>query len=53
MNNIEAIDYVNKDWTDDNDVCISRKSTEFPRMNLTFNSMIHPDKPWGPYDDPI
>lgn len=52
MNNIEAIDYVNSDWTEDNDVCISRKSTEFPRLNMTFNNLFHVDKPWGLAGDP-
>eukprot|EP00347_Sterkiella_histriomuscorum_P016179 403354185 len=52
MNNVEAIDYVNKDWTEDNDVCISRKSTEFPRLNFNYSNLSHEDKPWGNQGDP-
>lgn len=53
MNNLESIDYVNKDWVDDNDVCISRKSTEYPRLNLDYKTFFSPNKPWGETDDPI
>lgn len=52
MNNIGAIDYANSDFTDDNDVCISRRSTEFPRMTPGFKSHFDKNKPWGDYDNP-
>ena len=53
MNNIEQIDYAISDWIDDNDVCISRRSSEFPRMTPTFTSHLSPIKPWGEVSDPV
>jgi hypothetical protein len=38
MNNVNAIDYANKDWIEDNDFCISRKSSEFPRLSNKYTN---------------
>jgi hypothetical protein len=61
MNNIGSIDYVNSDWIDDNDSCIARRCTEFPRIRRDFNSHFEIEKPWGkenprlfsPFDNPL
>lgn len=47
MNNLESVDYTVIDWgIKDNDVCISRRSSEFPRLTKKF--LTHFDeKPWG------
>lgn len=33
MNNLGAIDYLNRDWTQDHDSLIPKYSQEFPRMS--------------------
>ena len=53
MNNIEAIDYAINDWIEDNDSCISRKSSEFPRISATFSTLFSKDKPFGNIHEPI
>lgn len=53
MNNIGAIDYANKDWMEDNDTCISRRSSEFPRLANDFVSHFSKNKPWGNDETPI
>lgn len=40
MNNIGSIDYANSDWIDDNDFCIARKCSEFPRITSYYNNML-------------
>ena len=52
-NNIEGIDYSIIDWIEDNDVCISRKSSEFPRLTQNFNDHFSLEKPWGSLSDPV
>ncbi|CDW85644.1 UNKNOWN [Stylonychia lemnae] len=53
MNNVDAADYVNKDWTEDNDFAIARKSSEFPRMTNDYHSLLDQyNKPWGHIGDP-
>ena len=48
MNNFDSIDFVNKEWTEDNDFAISRKSSEFPRMTNNYKSLCDQiNKPWG------
>ncbi len=48
MNNLYAFDYAISDWTDDNDVCISRKSSEFPRFTSIYTNHFSKDTaPWG------
>lgn len=53
MNSIGAIDYVNKDEMEDNDTCIARRSSEFPRLANDFVSHFSKHKPWGDTEDPI
>jgi hypothetical protein len=53
MNNVGSIDYANSDWVDDNDFCIARKSSEYPRLATNFKSHFDKDKPWGMTEDPI
>ena len=53
MNNVEAIDYSISDWIDDNDVCISRKASEFPRLTHRFTNHFSDSKPWGDVSDPV
>lgn len=50
MNNVEAIDFTMQDWIKDNDVCISRRASEFPRMNTDFQNHFSRDRPWGEQD---
>ena len=52
MNNLEAIDYTINDWVEDNDVCISRRSTEFPRLTDAYQTYFSPEKPWGRFENP-
>jgi hypothetical protein len=47
MNNLDQIDYCNKDWTDDHDSLIPKHSQEFPRLSASFNSRFDESKPWG------
>lgn len=54
MNNIEAIDYAVSDWTEDNDVCISRKSSEYPRLSKHHHTHFDASTaPWGQVHTPI
>jgi hypothetical protein len=54
MNNISAFDYVNSDYTDDNDFCIARASTEYPRITPSYkNKFDFNERPWGTKKDPI
>jgi hypothetical protein len=53
VNNVEAIDYTISDWIDDNDVCISRRSSEFPRLTHKFTHHFSSQKPWGHISDPV
>lgn len=53
MNNVEAIDYAVSDWVEDNDVCISRKSSEYPRLNMHHKSLFDDHRPWGNLLDPV
>ena len=53
MNNVEAIDYANSDWIEDNDVLLSRASQEFPRHTTAYKTFFSPNKPWGPTGEPI
>ena len=40
MNNVGAIDYAVGDWLDDNDFCLSRKASEYPRLTPTFKNNL-------------
>eukprot|EP00347_Sterkiella_histriomuscorum_P013798 403363324 len=54
MNNVEAIDYINKDWTSNHDTMLPRYTQEFPRVQTSYqtkNDLEH--KPWGTKSDPI
>jgi hypothetical protein len=53
MNNYEALDYKNKDWTHDHDSLIPKHSQEFPRLSKKFNSRFDKNKPWGINGDPV
>jgi hypothetical protein len=53
MNNIDQIDFQNKDWTDDHDSLIPKHSQEFPRISENFTDRLHSAKPWGNLSDPI
>lgn len=53
MNNVGSIDYVNNDWIEDNDFCIARKCSEFPRLSKNFKSQFDKEKPWGNADHPV
>lgn len=54
MNNLEAIDYQNKDWSTNHDSLIPRYSQEFPRFSESYKTKFDLDqKPWGPYSEPI
>jgi hypothetical protein len=53
MNDLESIDYAIKDWIEDNDVCISRKSSEFPRLNTMHTNLLSDHRPWGNIHDPV
>jgi len=53
MNNVGSIDYVNKDWIEDNDFCIARRCSEFPRLSNNFKDHFSKDKPWGNKEDPV
>ena len=53
MNNFEAIDYANRDWTEDNDFCISRKASEYPRLSNKMTNLLSYNKPWGNIQDPV
>jgi hypothetical protein len=53
MNNLGSIDYANSDWIEDNDTCIARKCSEFPRLANDFKSHFSLKKPWGEKEDPV
>ena len=53
MNNIQSIDYSVNDWIEDNDVCISRRSCEFPRHTTYYKDLFSDKKPWGDISNPI
>lgn len=38
MNNVEAIDYLNKDWTSHHDTLLPRYAQEFPRMSTKYKT---------------
>jgi len=41
MNNFEAIDYVNKDWTYHHDTLLPRYTQEYPRMSSSFETRMN------------
>ena len=53
MNNIGSIDYANSDWVEDNDTCIARRCSEFPRLATKFENHFSKNKPWGSTHDPV
>ena len=53
MNNVGSIDYANSDWVEDNDTCIARRCSEFPRLTNDFKSHFSKEKPWGNTEDPV
>jgi hypothetical protein len=53
MNNINQLDYLNKDWTSDHDSLITRYSQEFPRHSSNFKDKFSDPKPWGPHGPPL
>lgn len=51
MNNLMAIDFANKEFSD-SDGILPSWSEEFPRISSNFKSKTD-QKPWGDYSDPI
>ena len=47
MNNLHAIDYLNKEITVNHDICSSLYSQEFPKYREGFTTKADPKKPWG------
>jgi hypothetical protein len=48
MNNIEAIDYSNYDWSLDQDGVMARWSQEFPRASTAYKTKADiMEAPWG------
>ena len=52
MNNLMAIDHVTRDWIDDTDYMLSRKTTQFPCVSADYLSKSD-NKPWGQIQDPV
>lgn len=53
MNNVEAIDFVQRDVMKDNDGVLPRVFQEFPRVSDKYKTKVCNDKPWGNHGDPI
>lgn len=52
MNNIMAIDHATRDWIDDTDYLLARKSTQYPCVSSKYTQK-NEQKPWGDQRDPI
>ena len=52
MNNLMAIDHSTRDWIDDTDYMLSRKTTQFPCVSSDYQSKSD-RKPWGQIQDPV
>ena len=52
MNNIMAIDHATRDWIDDTDYLLARKTTQYPCVSSKYTQK-NEQKPWGDQRDPI
>lgn len=53
MNNIESLDYAQKDLTHDSDMILSRWTSEYPKFSSDYTDKLSQNKPWGPKSEPI
>ena len=45
MNNLEGLDYANKDLTDDSDMILPRWTQEYPRLSSDYQDKFSSNKP--------
>jgi len=54
MNNLSAIDYANRDLTEDSDGVLPRWSEEYPRLSSNYLSKADVEnRPWGQKSRPV
>ena len=53
MNNLVAIDFAMREWTDDHDMVLPRQTEEFPRLAQNYLEKKRINKPWGDLSEPV